>query len=74
MTLLFHELNYSDFPEKHDFPPKKIVRFRRNTKEFLQNSITHEYNIIQNLEELKSAKQNQRQLNYSVMISNDQYN
>ena len=60
MALLHHELNYSDFEAKPDFLPKKIVRFRRNTKEFLQNSIIHDNDIIQNLQELKTTKQNKR--------------
>ena len=34
MTLLDLELDYLDFPEKKIFPPQKIIRYRRNTKEF----------------------------------------
>jgi hypothetical protein len=39
MALLDLELNYLDFPAKKNLPPQKIVRYRRNTKEFLKNSI-----------------------------------
>ena len=41
MTLLNLELNYLDFPAKKNLPPQKIIRYRRNSKEFLKDSIAH---------------------------------